>query len=166
MWRTLRGIFTGVLFDNEWLLRSINNVGTRSGLTTAEPSIPPLVPPTPREEVEKERETLMDEVPKKLGDPRKFLIPCVLQDPEVCNSLADSGASINLMPFSIYEKLGIGPLKPTRMTLELANRSITYLMGIAEDVIGDHFLRTAKALVDLYEEKLTLRIRNEELVTR
>ncbi|GKE46009.1 reverse transcriptase domain-containing protein [Tanacetum coccineum] len=195
----------------------VNFIMTTSGLTIVEPSIPPLVPSTPRVEVEKEPETLIDKelhfdislmdaliqipkyykvlkdllkdkekleklantsinaecsaillnkVPEKLGDPRKFLIPCVLQDPEVCNSLADSGASINLMPFSIYEKLGIGPLKPTRMTLELANRSITYLMGIAEDVIGDHFLRTTKALVDLYEEKLTLRIRNEELVFR
>ncbi|GJZ40519.1 reverse transcriptase domain-containing protein [Tanacetum coccineum] len=134
---------------------------------------------------------LLNKVPKKLEDPRKFLIPCVLQDLEVCNSLADSGASINLMPLSIYEKLGIGPLKPTRMTLELANRPVTLLIGIAEDVIvkvekfnfladfvivdfeadprvpfilGRLFLRTAKALVDLYEEKLTLRVGKEEVV--
>ncbi|GJY67507.1 hypothetical protein Tco_0469745 [Tanacetum coccineum] len=52
-------------------------------------------------------------VPKKLEDPGKFLIPCVLQDLEVFNSLADYGASINLMPLSIYEKLGARPLKPT-----------------------------------------------------
>ncbi|GJX46487.1 reverse transcriptase domain-containing protein, partial [Tanacetum coccineum] len=104
---------------------------------------------------------------------------------------SDSEASINLMPLSIYEKLGIKHLKPTRMTLELANRSVTYPTGIAEDVIvkvdkfnfladfiivdfeadlrvliilGRPFVRTAKALVDLYEEKLTLRIGNEELV--
>ncbi|GJW85001.1 reverse transcriptase domain-containing protein [Tanacetum coccineum] len=103
-----------------------------------------------------------------------------------------SGASINLMPLSIYEKIGIGPLKPTRMTLELANRSVTYLMGIAEYVIvkvekfkflvdfvivdfeadprvpiilGRPFSRTSKALVDLYEEKLTLRVGNEEVVS-
>ncbi|GKD71411.1 hypothetical protein Tco_1325501 [Tanacetum coccineum] len=61
------------------------------------------------------------------------------------------------MPLSIYEKLGVGPLKPTRMTLELANRFVTFLMGRP-------FLRTAKALVDLYEEKLTLRVGNEEVV--
>ncbi|GJW00057.1 reverse transcriptase domain-containing protein, partial [Tanacetum coccineum] len=168
-----------------------NSIMTRSGLTTAEPSIPPYVPPTPRVEVEKEPETLMDEVLEKIEDPRKFLIPCILQDLEVYNSLDDSGASINLMPLSIYEKLGVGPLKPTRMTLELANRSGTFLMGIAEDVIvkvekfnflsdfvivdfeadprvpiilGRPFLRIARALVDLYEEKLTLRVRNEEVV--
>ncbi|GJW35619.1 reverse transcriptase domain-containing protein [Tanacetum coccineum] len=134
---------------------------------------------------------LLNKVPKKLGDPKKFLIPCVLQDLEVCSSLADARASINLMPLSIYEKLRIGPQKPTRMTLELANRSVTYLIGIDEDVIvrgdkfnflanfvivdfkvdprvpiilGRPFLCTVKALVDLYEEKITLRIENEELV--
>ncbi|GJT71173.1 reverse transcriptase domain-containing protein, partial [Tanacetum coccineum] len=278
----------------------VNSIMTRSGLTTAEPSIPHPVPPTPKVEVEKESETLMDEVhitsptstahiplpgiqlvsppkpkedpkpnphqpkipypswlnktkhldkndvqiskflkilkqlhfdislmdaltqiPKftevlkdllkdkykleelantpinaecsaiKLEDPRKFLIPCILQDLEVYNSLSDSGASINLMPLLIFEKLGIGPLKPTRMTLELANRSVTFPMGIAEDVIikmekfnfladfvivdfeadprapiilGRPFLRTTRALVDLYEEKLTLRVGNEEVV--
>ncbi|GJZ59762.1 reverse transcriptase domain-containing protein [Tanacetum coccineum] len=134
---------------------------------------------------------LLNKVPEKLADPGKFLIPCILQDLDVCNSLANYGASINLMPLSIYEKLGIGPLKPTRMTLELANHSLTFPMGIAEDVIVKvekfnfltdfvivdfeanprvpiilerPFLRTARALVDLYEEKLTLRVRNEEVV--
>nr|GEU40529.1 reverse transcriptase domain-containing protein [Tanacetum cinerariifolium] len=68
-------------------------------------------------------------------DPRKFLIPCVLQDLKVCSSLSDFEASINLIPLLIYEKLGIEPLKPTQMTLELANRSVTYPMGIAKDVI-------------------------------
>ncbi|GKF17408.1 reverse transcriptase domain-containing protein, partial [Tanacetum coccineum] len=134
---------------------------------------------------------LLNKVPEKLKDPGKFLIPCVLQDLKVFNFLADSRASIKLMPLSIYEKLRIGPLKPTRMTLELANRSVIFLMGIAEDVIvkvekikflsdfvivdfevdprvliilGRPFLRTARALVDLYEEKLTLRVGNEEVV--
>ncbi|GJR88205.1 reverse transcriptase domain-containing protein [Tanacetum coccineum] len=89
------------------------------------------------------------------------------------------------------KKLGLEALTPTRMTLELANRSITHPMGIAEDVVvrvdgftfladfvvvnfepdprvpiilGRPFLRTAKALIDLYEEKLTLRVGKEELV--
>ncbi|GJW82645.1 reverse transcriptase domain-containing protein [Tanacetum coccineum] len=51
------------------------------------------------------------------------------------NALADSGTSINLLPHSIYKQLGLGALTPTRMTLELANRSITHPMGIAEDVV-------------------------------
>ncbi|GJW67055.1 reverse transcriptase domain-containing protein [Tanacetum coccineum] len=169
----------------------VNSITTRSGFTTIEPSIPPPIPPTPRVEVEKEPETLINEVPEKLDDPGKFLIPYVLQDLEVCNSLADSRASIRLMPLSIYEKPGIGPLKPTRMILELANRSVTFPMEIAEDVIvkvenfnfladfvivdfeddprvsiilGRPLLRTARALVDLYEENITFRVGNKEVV--
>ncbi|GKC76491.1 reverse transcriptase domain-containing protein, partial [Tanacetum coccineum] len=77
---------------------------------------------------------LLNKVPEKLGDPEKFLITCILQDLKVCNSLADSRASINLMPLSIYKKLRIGSLKPTRMTLELADRYVALLKGIAQDV--------------------------------
>ncbi|GJV58610.1 reverse transcriptase domain-containing protein [Tanacetum coccineum] len=134
---------------------------------------------------------ILNKVPKKLEDPGKFLIPCALQELDRTNALVDSGASINLLPHSIYKKLGLGALKPTRMTLELANRSITHPMGIAKDVVvrvdgftfladfvvvnfepdprvpiilGRPFLRTAKALIDLYEEKLTLRVGSDELV--
>ncbi|GKC98636.1 reverse transcriptase domain-containing protein, partial [Tanacetum coccineum] len=134
---------------------------------------------------------ILNKVPEKLEDPGKFLIPCALQELDRTNALADSGASINLLPHSIYKQLRLGALKPTRMTLELANRSIMHPMGITEDVVvrvdgftiladfvvvnlepdprvpiilGRHFLRTAKALIDLYEEKLTLRVGNDELV--
>ncbi|GJU65619.1 reverse transcriptase domain-containing protein [Tanacetum coccineum] len=134
---------------------------------------------------------ILNKVPEKLEDSGKFLIPCALQELDRTNALADSGASINLLPHSIYKQLGLGALKPTRMTLELANRSVTHPMGIAEDVVvrvdgftfladfvvvnfepdprvpiilGRPFLRTAKALIDLYEEKLTLRVGNDELV--
>ncbi|GJS28347.1 reverse transcriptase domain-containing protein [Tanacetum coccineum] len=134
---------------------------------------------------------IMNKVPEKLEDPGKFLIPCALQELDRTSALADSGASINLLPHSIYKQLGLGALTPTRMTLELANRSITHPMGIAEDVVvrvdgftfladfvvvnfepdprvpiilGRPFLRTAKALIDLYEEKLTLRVGSDELV--
>ncbi|GJT48207.1 reverse transcriptase domain-containing protein [Tanacetum coccineum] len=134
---------------------------------------------------------IMKKVPEKLEDPGKFLIPCALQELDRTSALADSGASINLLPHSIYMQLGLGALTPTRRTLKLANRSITHLMGIVEDVVvrvdgftfladfvvvnfepdprvpiilGRPFLRTAKALIDLYEEKLTLRAGKEELV--
>ncbi|GJS59675.1 reverse transcriptase domain-containing protein [Tanacetum coccineum] len=131
---------------------------------------------TPLNELEKQRETGGD---------------CHHNQLDRTNALADSGASINLLPHSIYKQLGLGALKPTRMTLELANRSVTHPMGIAEDVVvrvdgftfladfvvvnfepdprvpiilGRPFLRTAKALIDLYEEKLTLRVGSDELV--
>ncbi|GJX14493.1 reverse transcriptase domain-containing protein [Tanacetum coccineum] len=119
---------------------------------------------------------IMNKVLEKLEDPGKFLIPCALQELDRTNALADSRASINLLPHSIYKQLGLRALTPTRMTLELANHSITHPMGIAEDVVvrvdgftflvdfvvvnfepdprvpiilGRHFLRTAKALIIL-----------------
>ncbi|GKE74546.1 reverse transcriptase domain-containing protein, partial [Tanacetum coccineum] len=134
---------------------------------------------------------ILNKVLEKLEDPGKFLIPCALQELDRTSTLADSGASINLLSHSIYKQLGLEALTPTRMTLELANRFVTHPMGITEDVVvrvdgftflADFvvvnfepdprvpiilrrpFLRTAKALIDLYEEKLTLRVGKEELV--
>ncbi|GKB68397.1 reverse transcriptase domain-containing protein [Tanacetum coccineum] len=100
---------------------------------------------------------IMNKVPEKLEDPGKFLIPCALQELDRTSALADSGASINLLPHSIYKQLGLEALTPTRMTLELAN-----LVNFEPDprvpiILGRPFLRTAKALIDLYEETLTLR---------
>ncbi|GKF72370.1 reverse transcriptase domain-containing protein, partial [Tanacetum coccineum] len=69
---------------------------------------------------------IMNKVPEKLEDPGKFLIPCALQEHDRTSALADSGASINLLPHSIYKQLSLEALTPTRMTLELANRSITH----------------------------------------
>ncbi|GJV49091.1 reverse transcriptase domain-containing protein [Tanacetum coccineum] len=104
---------------------------------------------------------IMNKVPEKLKDPGKFLIPCALQELDRTNALADSGASINLLPHSIYKKLGLEALTPTRMTLELVNRSISHLMGITEDVVVrvDGFTFLAD-----FVEKLTLRVGKDELV--
>ncbi|GJY25797.1 reverse transcriptase domain-containing protein [Tanacetum coccineum] len=129
--------------------------------------------------------------PEKAQDSGKISYPCALQELDRTSALANSGASINLLPHSIYKKLGLKTSTPTRMTLELANRSITHPMGIAEDVVvrvdgftfladfvvvnfkpdprvpiilGRPFLRTAKSLIDLYEATLTLRVGKEELV--
>ncbi|KAJ9546801.1 hypothetical protein OSB04_019344 [Centaurea solstitialis] len=71
----------------------------------------------------------------KKGDPRSFIIPCYFDKSVSCRALADLGASINLMPLSFYQKLGLNDLKSTRMTIQLADRSIKYPVGIAEDVI-------------------------------
>ncbi|GJU48089.1 reverse transcriptase domain-containing protein [Tanacetum coccineum] len=125
---------------------------------------------------------------KKLGDPDKFLIPCNFPGMDICHALADLGASINLMPLSIWKKLSLPELTPTRMTLELADRSITYPKGLAEDIfvkvgkfhfptdfvvvdfeadpqvpliLGRSFLRTGRALIDVYGEEITLRVNNE-----
>ncbi|GKB31060.1 reverse transcriptase domain-containing protein, partial [Tanacetum coccineum] len=68
---------------------------------------------------------ILNKLPKKLGDPGKFLIPCDFPGMDECLALADLGASINLMPLSVWEKLSLPELTPTCMTLELADRSIT-----------------------------------------
>ncbi|GJU92480.1 reverse transcriptase domain-containing protein [Tanacetum coccineum] len=78
---------------------------------------------------------LLKKLPEKLGDPSKFLIPCDFLELDECLALADLGASINLMPLSIWKKLSLPKLTPTRMTLELVNRSVSYSVGVAEDVV-------------------------------
>ncbi|GJR06907.1 reverse transcriptase domain-containing protein [Tanacetum coccineum] len=87
---------------------------------------------------------LLKKLPEKLGDPGKFLIPCDFPKLDECLALADLGASINLMPLSVWKKLSLPELTPTRMTLKLANRSVAYPVGVAEDVfvkVGKfHFL--------------------------
>ncbi|XP_071719233.1 uncharacterized protein [Rutidosis leptorrhynchoides] len=73
-------------------------------------------------------------IPPKWGDTVSFLIPCKMGDLVVYDTLADLGASINLMPYSLYLKLGLGELKPTRMGIRLADHSCSYPIGIAEDL--------------------------------
>ncbi|GJR51323.1 reverse transcriptase domain-containing protein [Tanacetum coccineum] len=71
---------------------------------------------------------------EKLGDPGRFLIPCDSPEMNECLVLADLGASINLMPLSIWKELSLPALTKTRMILELADRTISSPTGIAEDV--------------------------------
>ena len=66
---------------------------------------------------------VQNQLPPKLGDPGSFLISCTLSKTLTCEALADLGASINLMPYSLYAKLALGALKPTRMSIRLADRS-------------------------------------------
>ncbi|XP_071739745.1 uncharacterized protein [Rutidosis leptorrhynchoides] len=74
-------------------------------------------------------------IPKKLGDLGKFIFLCKFGGSEVFNALFDLGASINLMPHSLYEQLGLGPLKPTRIRIRLANHSFHTTIGITEDIL-------------------------------
>nr|GEW85069.1 reverse transcriptase [Tanacetum cinerariifolium] len=133
---------------------------------------------------------LLKKLLEKLGDPGKFLIPCDFPRMEVCHALADLGASINLMPLSIWKKLSLPELTPTRMTLELEDRSITRPKGVTEDVfvkvgkfhfptdfvvvdfeadprvpliLGRSFLRTGCALIDVYGEEITLKVNDESI---
>ncbi|GJV34921.1 reverse transcriptase domain-containing protein [Tanacetum coccineum] len=131
---------------------------------------------------------ILNKLPEKLGDPGKFLIPCDFPGMDECLALADLGASINLMPLSVWKRLSLPELTPTCMTLELVDRSIAQPIGIAEDVyvkvrkfhfladfvvvdfdadprvpliLGRSFLKTGRALIDVYKGELTLHIGKE-----
>ncbi|GJY79412.1 reverse transcriptase domain-containing protein [Tanacetum coccineum] len=103
---------------------------------------------------------ILNKLHKKLGDPGKFLIPCDFPRMNECLALADLGASINLMPLSVWKKHSLPELTPTCMTLELADRWITKLIGIAEDV----YLKVGKFKFPaefIVEGELTLRVGKE-----
>nr|GEV98982.1 reverse transcriptase domain-containing protein [Tanacetum cinerariifolium] len=125
---------------------------------------------------------ILKKLPERLGDPGKFLILCGFSELK-CKALADLGASINLMPLSVWKKLGLPELISTRMTLKLANRAICTPAGIARDVfvpvgkftfpadfvivdyqsdprvpliLGRPFLWTGHALIDVHGEEMIL----------
>ncbi|GKF00055.1 reverse transcriptase domain-containing protein, partial [Tanacetum coccineum] len=94
---------------------------------------------------------LLKKLPEKLGDPDKFLIPCDFLELDECLAFADLGASINLMPLFVWKKLSLPELTSARMTLELANQSVAYPEGVAEDVfvkIGKFYFPADFVVVD------------------
>ncbi|XP_062103175.1 uncharacterized protein LOC133814198 [Humulus lupulus] len=78
---------------------------------------------------------LQRKLPQKVKDPGSFTIPCIIGGSSFDKDLCDLGASINLMPLSVFKKLGLGEVKPTTITLQLADHSLTYPRGIIEDVL-------------------------------
>nr|GEV91969.1 reverse transcriptase domain-containing protein [Tanacetum cinerariifolium] len=127
---------------------------------------------------------------EKPRDLRKFLILCDFLRMVECLALADLGASINLMPLSVWNKLSLPDLSPMCMTLELADHSISHSVGVAEDVyvkvgtfhfpadfvvvdfdadprvpliLERSFLKTERALIDVFEGELTLRVGKEAI---
>nr|GEW94529.1 reverse transcriptase domain-containing protein [Tanacetum cinerariifolium] len=78
---------------------------------------------------------IQNKVLPKLRDPESFLIPCNFNKIFSCNALADLGANVNLMPYSLYVKLSLESLKPTKMSVKLADRSFQYPVRIAENML-------------------------------
>ncbi|XP_057802972.1 uncharacterized protein LOC131018267 [Salvia miltiorrhiza] len=78
---------------------------------------------------------LQKKLPAKLKDPGSFTISCIIGGQQFGKALCDLGASINLMPLSIFQRLAIGEMKPTSIALQMADRSVTYPRGIVEDVL-------------------------------
>ncbi|GJT71578.1 reverse transcriptase domain-containing protein [Tanacetum coccineum] len=133
---------------------------------------------------------IQNKVPPKLGDPKSFLIPCNFNKTFSCNALADLGASINLMPYSLYAKLSLETLKPTKMSVRLADRSFQYPVGIAKNmlvkvgkftfpanfvileigevskvplILGRPFLHTADAVIRVKQKHLNLGVGTERI---
>nr|GFB48821.1 reverse transcriptase domain-containing protein [Tanacetum cinerariifolium] len=136
---------------------------------------------------------VLKKLPEKLGDLGRFLIPCDFTGLDNCLALADLGASINLMPLSIWKKLRLLTLNDTKMVLELADRTISKPTGVAENVfvkvgkfyfpadfvildfvadprvpliLGRPFLSTAHVLIDVYEGEITLRHDDQSLTLK
>ncbi|XP_042972995.1 uncharacterized protein LOC122304796, partial [Carya illinoinensis] len=134
---------------------------------------------------------LQKKLPQKLKDPGSFTLPCTIGNSFFDKVLCDLGASINLMPLSVCRKLGLEEMKPTTISLQLADRSIKYPRGIIEDVLvkvdkfifpadfvvldmeedeevplilGRPFLATGRALIDVQKGELTLRVNKEEVM--
>ncbi|XP_021717034.1 uncharacterized protein LOC110684903 [Chenopodium quinoa] len=77
---------------------------------------------------------IQNKLPQKLGDPGSYAIPVKIGDFEAMDALCDLGASVSFMPYSIAKSLKVGDLKPTRMSLRLADRTVRLPLGILEDV--------------------------------
>ncbi|GKB99073.1 hypothetical protein Tco_0985210 [Tanacetum coccineum] len=92
---------------------------------------------------------LLNKLPSKEKDPGSFNIPCDIGQLHIGNALADLEASISLMPYTMYEKLSLEEPKATRMSLELDDRP---------------FLATARAMIDVFNKKITLRVGDDEVV--
>nr|KYP32882.1 Retrovirus-related Pol polyprotein from transposon 17.6 [Cajanus cajan] len=129
-------------------------------------------------------------LPTKSKDPSSFTLPVTIGSLAIGKALLDLGASINLMPLSMLQRIGDLEVKPTRMTLQLADRSVKYPHGIVEDVLvkvdrflfpadfvvmdieedidvplilGQPFMKTARVLIDVDDGKLKVRVNDEEV---
>nr|GEW31130.1 reverse transcriptase domain-containing protein [Tanacetum cinerariifolium] len=98
---------------------------------------------------------IQNKVSSKLGDPESFLIPCTFSKSSSCNALADLGASINLMPYSLYAKLSLETLKLTKMSVRLADRSFQHPIEIAENMLVEGDLSSIPPMhIDVINEIL------------
>ncbi|KAL4289997.1 hypothetical protein GQ457_14G014470 [Hibiscus cannabinus] len=132
-----------------------------------------------------------NKVPAKKADPRSFTIECSIGHNYSTKALCDPGASINLMPKSVFQKLGIGEAKPTTMMLQLADYSFVQPEGKIEDILvridkfifpvdflildceadenapiilGRHFLPTGRVLLDFGNDELVLRVDDQQIL--
>ncbi|XP_069150245.1 uncharacterized protein [Solanum lycopersicum] len=96
---------------------------------------------------------------QKKEDPEPFAIPCTGGSLHIAKSLCDLGASIYLLPLSIYKKLSLRDPKPT-VRLLMADRTVDLEVPI---ILGRPFLGTGRVLLDMEKGQMTFRLNNEEV---
>nr|GFA49414.1 reverse transcriptase domain-containing protein [Tanacetum cinerariifolium] len=121
---------------------------------------------------------VLKKLPEKLEDPGRFLIPCDFTGLDNCLALADLGASINLMPLSIWKKLRLPTLNDTKMVENVFVKvgkfyfpaDFVILDFVADPhvplILGRPFLSTAHAVIDVYEGEITLRHDDQSLTLK
>ncbi|XP_021724855.1 uncharacterized protein LOC110692160 [Chenopodium quinoa] len=140
---------------------------------------------------EKCRDLLHDSLPPKLHDLGSFTIPCMINETYFDRVLCDLGASVNVMPSSVYDKLGLKNLKPSPISLHMVDRTVRLPKGVVEDVLvgigelvfpvdfvvvdmkedhkiplifGRPFLATSQALIDVPQGQVTIRAQDKQVV--
>ncbi|XP_073063993.1 uncharacterized protein [Primulina eburnea] len=135
-----------------------------------------------------ENKGMQGSLPQKLQDHGEFVIPCEIRGQLVEKAICDSGASVNVMPSFLYEKLGLSVIKPTGLSLQMADKSIRTPLGVVEDVelkidkirllanfvvldmgnsqnvraiLGRPFLATAGAIIDVKRRKMTMEVEGQ-----
>ncbi|XP_024041902.1 uncharacterized protein LOC107177848 [Citrus sinensis] len=133
---------------------------------------------------------LQSKIAQKIKDSGSFTIPCSIGTKYNGKALCDMGASINLMPLSMFKQLGVGECRPTTMSLQLVDRSHAYPEGKIEDVLvkvdkfifpvdfivldfeadkevpiilGRPFLATRNTLIDVQKGELTMRVNDQQV---
>ncbi|GJY18333.1 mitochondrial proton/calcium exchanger protein-like protein isoform X1 [Tanacetum coccineum] len=101
-------------------------------------------------------------IPRKEKDPVSFTLPCFINNVCFYNALVDFGASVSVMPLLTYLNLGLGELAHTKLTVELADKTVKYPKGIAENMLTIFVYRPC--LINVYKRKITLRIGEERII--
>ncbi|XP_070011476.1 uncharacterized protein [Nicotiana sylvestris] len=117
--------------------------------------------------------SIMHSMAPKLEDPGAFTIPCTIGSADFARALCDLGASINLIPYSVFKTLGIGKPRSTSMRLQIADRTMKRPLGIIDDVLvrvdkfilpDDFVILDCEALVDVEARELTFPVGDGKVV--
>ncbi|KAK9750156.1 hypothetical protein RND81_02G177400 [Saponaria officinalis] len=98
---------------------------------------------------------ILSKTPPKKTDPGKFAIPCALGTLKIDNAFCDLGASVSILPYSVYKKLPKTPLIPTSVTVQQADRTIIHPLGKIEDIpvqVGKLFIPADLIVLDIPED--------------